>query len=41
MMDVAICTLLVISIIGYSVGLGIILVLVSDLISQWIASHKK
>ena len=41
MMDVAICTLLVISIIGYLVGLGIILVLVSDLISQWIASHKK
>lgn len=41
MMDVAICTLLVISIIGYLVGLGIILVLVSDLVLQWIASHKK
>lgn len=41
MMDVAICTLLVISIIGYLVGLGTILVLVSDLVSQWIASHKK
>ena len=32
MMDVAICTILVISIIGYLVGLGIIL---------WIASNKK
>ena len=32
MMDVAICTILVISIIGYLVGLGIIL---------WIACHKK
>lgn len=41
MMDVAICTILVISIIGYLVGLGIILVLVSDLVLQWIASHKK
>ena len=41
MMDVAICTILVISIIGYLVGLGTILVHVSDLVSQWIASHKK
>ena len=32
MMDIAICTILVISIIGYLVGLGIIL---------WVASHKK
>ena len=32
MMDVAICTILVISIIGYLVELGIIL---------WIASHEK
>ena len=32
MMDVAICTILVISTIGYLVGLGIIL---------WIVSHKK